>query len=228
MFNDFISIIFPELCCACGRVIRKGEECICSYCSYHLPKTGFHLDDDNQLSRLFWGRTTLNSVAAFYYFNKSTKVQELIHQLKYKGKKEIGLKIGELYGNELKTSGLFKDIDVIIPVPLHFSKEKKRGYNQSNIFAEGIAKSLNKEVDISVLSRKYASETQTRKSRYNRWQNVSEIFSLNDEYLKFKGFHVLLVDDVITTGSTIEACANTLFKIPEIKLSVAAMAFAYA
>ncbi|MDD5570556.1 MAG: ComF family protein [Bacteroidales bacterium] len=207
--------------------MHKGEECICSYCSYHLPKTGFHLDDDNQLSRMFWGRTTLNSVAAFYYFNKSTKVQKLIHQLKYKGKKEIGIKTGELYGNELKASDLFKNIDIIIPVPLHFSKEKKRGYNQSRLFAEGIAKSLNKEVDFKMLFRNRPSETQTRKSRYSRWENVSEIFSLADDYLKLKGFHILLVDDVITTGATIEACANALFKIPEIKLSVAAMAYAY-
>jgi ComF family protein len=223
IFQDFISLIYPRICYACGKSLYKYEKCLCTYCNYHLPKTNFHLDQDNPVSKLFWGKVNIFSAAAFYYYNKGTKVQHLIHQLKYKGHKEIGVYIGTIYGKELKKSVLFETVDVVIPVPLHPKKKIKRGFNQSEVFAAGLAEGMNILMDVKTLQRTYASETQTRKSRFARWENVKEIFALKDpETLENK--HILLVDDVITTGSTIEACAQMLSAIPGIKISIAAIA----
>jgi ComF family protein len=223
IFQDFISLIYPRICYACGKSLYKYEKCLCTYCNYHLPKTNFHLDQDNSVSKLFWGKVNIFSAAAFYYYNKGTKVQHLIHQLKYKGHKEIGVYIGNIYGKELKKSVLFETVDVVIPVPLHPKKKMKRGFNQSEVFAAGLAEGMNILMDVKTLQRIYASETQTRKSRFARWENVKEIFSLKEpETLENK--HILLVDDVITTGSTIEACAQILSAIPGIKISIAAIA----
>jgi len=223
ILNDFLSLIYPQICMACGNNLFKYEECICTSCLFHLPKTNFHLEKDNPVSKLFWGKIKLESVAAYYYFNKGSKVQHLIHQLKYKGHKEIGVTIGKLYGMDLKTSQLFNDIDAIIPVPLHFKKQKRRGYNQSLLIAEGLSKAMQVDVNTDTLFRKVASETQTKKSQFKRWENVKEIFDISDNH-SLENKKVLLVDDVITTGSTIEACANALNKTPEIKISVVALA----
>ncbi|MGQ0827118.1 MAG: ComF family protein [Bacteroidota bacterium] len=225
MLNDFISLIFPHICAACGKSLYKYEHSICTYCAYHLPKTNHHLDNENPIAKIFWGRVPILSAGAFYGFNKGGKVQQLIHQLKYKGKKEVGITIGEWYGNELKRNPAFNTVNIIIPVPLHARKEKKRGYNQSHFFAEGLAKSMNVETDFKTLIRALDSETQTKKSRFTRWKNVESIFQLKNG-ANLKGKHILLVDDVITTGATLEACAQTLLKIPEVKVSVATIAYA--
>jgi len=160
-----------------------------------------------------------------YFFAKGGKVQHLLHLLKYKGKKEIGEYIGKIYGEDLKKSLFYSDIDVIIPVPLHPRRKRKRGYNQSEIFAKGLSESLVKPYDTRTLIRTYASETQTKKSRFRRWENVKEIFDLKDhQHLINK--HILLVDDVVTTGATLEACASMLLKIPGVKVSIATIACA--
>ena len=225
MLNDFISLIFPQVCVSCGKSLFKNEQNICTHCVYHLPKTDFHLDNENPIAKIFWGRTNIYSAGAFYGFNKGGKVQHLIHQLKYKGRKEIGFTVGKLYGFDLKQSENFNTIDVVIPVPLHPKKEKKRGYNQSESFAQGLATVMEAETNFTTLFRKYDSETQTRKSRFSRWENVETIFQLkNGESLT--GKHILLVDDVITTGATLEACAQTLQQIPDIKISIATIAYA--
>jgi ComF family protein len=225
MLNDFISLIFPQVCVSCGKSLYKNEQNICTYCIYHLPKTDFHLDNDNPIAKIFWGRTNIHSAGAFYGFNKGGKVQHLIHQLKYKGRKEIGFTVGKLYGFDLKQHENFNTVDVVIPVPLHPKKEKKRGYNQSESFAQGLATVLDAESNFTTLFRTYESETQTRKSRFSRWKNVETIFQLkNGESLA--GKHILLVDDVITTGATLEACAQTLQQIPDIKISIATIAYA--
>ena len=223
MFNDFISLLFPNLCSSCGKPLYKGEKHICTYCIYHLPKTNFHIESDNSIYRMFWGRVNIENACSYYYFNKGNKVQNLIHQLKYKSKKEIGIKIGELYGNELIKADAYKNIDFIVPVPLHKSKEKKRGYNQSYMFAEGLSNSMKIQIENNIIIRNKASQTQTKKSRIERWDNVSDIFSVKD-FKKLEGKHILIVDDVITTGATIEACAIELSKIPNIKISVASIA----
>ena len=223
MLNDFLSLIFPKVCAACGKSLFKTEESICTYCLYHLPKTNFHLYGDNPVVKLFWGRTGIHSASSLYSFSKGSKVQHLIHQLKYRGKKEIGNTLGKHYGKELKMSPLFSTANVVIPVPLHIQKLKKRGYNQSETFAQGIAEAMNAESSSEILIRTFSSETQTKKSRFARWKNVEEIFKVTAPE-KLEGKHVLLVDDVITTGSTLEACANKILEVPNVKVSVATIA----
>jgi len=223
--DDLVSVFYPRTCMACGNTLFRHEETLCTYCLFHLPKTNFHKDHDNPVIRIFWGRVNLTSAAAYYHFGKGGKVQHLIHQLKYKGHKEIGIYVGKLYGAELHEEEKYSDIDTVIPVPLHRSKLRIRGYNQSEQFAMGLCSSMPAVLDVHALYRKFASETQTKKSRFNRWENVKEIFVLNDEK-KLNGKHVLLVDDVITTGATIESCAAILLKVPGVKVSVVALACA--
>lgn len=209
MFKDFINLLYPQPCLACGTILTTTEESICTSCIINLPKTNYHLHNENPLNKIFWGRVSIEMVAAYYFFNKGNKVQNLLHQLKYKGAKNVGEKIGLLYGYELLESNNFKDVDFIVPVPLHPKKLKKRGYNQSESFANGLAQSLKKEVVTNLLLRTVNSETQTKKSRFNRWENVATIFTISNASA-IEGKHVLLVDDVITTGATIEGCAQLL------------------
>lgn len=183
------------------------------------------MEKENPLIRHFWGKADVYSAAAYYFFRKGEKVQQLIHKLKYKGRKDIGEKIGELYGQELLLSPLFNTIEFIIPVPLHPHRQRKRGYNQSEMFANGLAKSMNRISLPHALVRKVASSTQTKKSRFSRWENVSSIFAPEGK-AELINTHVLLVDDVITTGSTLEACVEALAGIEGIRISIAAIAYA--
>ena len=223
--HDFISLIYPRICCGCGITLMRREAVICTWCLHHLPRTGFHLDDDNPVSRMFWGRAHIEMAASFLYFHKGSRVQHLIHQLKYKSKTEIGIRLGELYGHELIKSPLFAGISVIIPVPLHPRKKRKRGYNQSEVIARGISSVLKVPVDTKSLIRKTYTETQTRKTRFKRWENVKEVFVINNPG-QIRGKHILLVDDVITTGATLEACANRVLEAEGTRVSIASVACA--
>lgn len=225
MLADFVALLFPNICAACGKSLYKNEHSICTYCMYYLPKTNYHLDSNNPIAKIFWGRVPIHSAAAFYNFNKGGKVQGLIHQLKYKGEKHVGVTVGRLYGHELNYCDDFNTVNTIIPVPLHPKKQKKRGYNQSDSFAEGLAESMNVTTDFKTLYRASESTSQTKKSRFNRWTNVESVFQLKSSE-SLEGKHILLVDDVITTGATLEACAQTLLKIPDVKVSVATIAYA--
>jgi len=225
LLNDFFSLFFPQVCFACNNNLISNEEVICSFCRYHLPKTDFHKNKDNALAKSFWGRVNLENVSACYFFSKGGKVQHLLHQFKYKGGYEIGVYLGRLYGAELKQEPAYQDIELVIPVPLHKSKLKKRGYNQSEKLAQGLAEAMEIELDVSTLIRSFASATQTRKSRFSRWENVKEIFMINSPE-KLSGKHILLVDDVITTGATIEACATHILNIEGTRVSVASLACA--
>ena len=223
MINDFFNLIFPKLCCACNNTLLKNEEIVCLNCVINLPKTNFHQDKENPVNKVFWGRVDVEMATSFYAFSKKSKVQNLLHNLKYRGVKEVGSVIGELFGFELNESDYYKDIDFIIPVPLHKNKLKKRGYNQSEWIAKGLSKSMKIPVNTISLYRKSDSETQTKKTRYNRWENVGDIFGLLDDSLN--GKKILLVDDVVTTGATIEACAQILKK-KNCKVLVATIAYA--
>jgi ComF family protein len=225
MLRDFLSLIYPQLCMACGKSLYNKEVCLCTFCRYNLPKTNFHLQPENPVSKLFWGRVNITSAASYYQFSKGGKVQKLIHQLKYKDQKEIGLFIGQLYGNDLRSSEVFNSVDLVIPIPLHPKKLKKRGYNQSALFAEGIGLSMNKMHDLTNVSREIAADSQTRKSRFNRWKNVESNFRVKYPE-KLKNKHVLIVDDVITTGSTLEACAQAILAVPGTKVSIVTIAYA--
>jgi ComF family protein len=224
-FSDFLSLIFPRICASCGNSLWKNEECICRLCEYHLPKTCFHLFPENPVTLLFTGRAPVGRGDAFLYFNKGNKVQRLIHQLKYKGRKDIGVFLGNLYGQSLKEVGYFTAADMVIPVPLHKKKYMQRGYNQSEQIALGLSDALKIPMERHLLSRSKATETQTRKSRFSRYQNVKEIFRVESPE-KWEGAHLLLVDDVITTGATVESCVHALQVIPGVRVTVVCLATA--
>jgi ComF family protein len=225
LLDDFISLFFPKTCPACGNNLFNNEKVICTKCLYHLPKTNFHHDKDNPVSKVFWGRVNLESATSLYYYRKGGKVQHLIHQLKYQGYQEIGIFLGELFGSELKQADDFKSIDLIIPIPLHWKKLQKRGFNQAEVFANGLSKAMNVEVDTKSVIRTVATSTQTKKSRYKRWENVNEIFQLKNPD-KLAGRHVLVADDVITTGATMEACIQVIQQSPGVKVNVVSIGFA--
>ncbi|MDP4281020.1 MAG: ComF family protein [Bacteroidota bacterium] len=223
--EDFFSLVFPKICVACGNNLLKNEFVICTRCEYHLPKTGFHLDPENPASRLFWGRVRLENCASYLFFTKGEKVQRMIHHLKYKGRKDIGFFLGKRYGYSLRESPSFMSVEVIVPVPLHKKRLMQRGYNQSEQFANGLKASMGIPVDSYALIRTKNTGTQTKKSRFSRWENVAEMFYVPDPS-RIAGKHVLLVDDVITTGATLEACARAMLKFPGVKVSVASIAVA--
>ena len=223
--GDFFSLVFPRICAACGNSLWKHEDTICHSCEFHLPKTNFHFSDENPVTKIFWGRADLVSGAAFLYFNKGNKVQLLVHQLKYNGRKDIGVFLGALYGQTLKYAPSFNSADVIVPVPLHKKKYMKRGYNQSEQFGMGLSSVMSIPLNRHLLVRTKATETQTRKSRFSRYQNVREIFLVNQPE-NWRGKHLLLVDDVITTGATLESCIEALRVVPDVKISVAGIATA--
>ncbi|MGZ3749913.1 MAG: ComF family protein [Mucilaginibacter sp.] len=222
---DFVSLLFPELCQACGESLTAGEDLLCTDCRYHLPFTDFHLKPDNMVAQQFWGKINLEAAYAMCYFTKGGKMQQLMHQFKYRGIKKIGNLLGNIAGGQLAKSTAFNSVDLIIPVPLHKSRLRKRGYNQSTCFAEGLSQKLGAAVMENNLVRTRSTETQTHKSRFSRFENMQQVFVIqNPEALVNK--HVLLVDDVVTTGSTLEACGAELLKIQGLKLSIATIACA--
>lgn len=225
LIHDFLSLFFPNYCCACNTSLGRNERVICTSCLDKLPQTHFHLYAENPIAKLFWGKVQLHAAAALYYFHKGNKVQHLVHQLKYKGKKEVGIYLGEIYGKILAQNPSFSMVDIIIPVPLHQKKLKKRGYNQSEMFGIGLSKGMQKPMKTDVLYRTSFTETQTKKSREERWKNVETVFAVHQAEA-YAGKHFLLVDDVITTGATMEACIHALEAVPNVKISIAAIAAA--
>lgn len=225
LWDDFISLLFPRKCYACGSHLVRNESLICTECYVIIPRTNYHTLTDNPVAQLFWGRCMIEKAAAFSYYNKGSRIRKLIHNLKYKGIRELGYELGRIYGLSLDSSGFMDDIDLIIPVPLHPEKKQIRGYNQSEIISFGIADAVHLPVDVNSLVRTIVSATQTKRSRYERWTNVEGIFEVIDPQPIMRK-HVLLVDDVITTGSTIESCVNELLKTEGVKVSVVALAFA--
>ncbi|MFM6976654.1 MAG: ComF family protein [Sphingobacteriaceae bacterium] len=224
-YNDFTALLFPDLCGACGKNLFKGEVELCTSCIYHLPRTTFHQDPQNKVARQFWGRVPLVQAGAFLHFQKGTRVQQLMHQLKYNKRQNLGRRLGELYGLELAESDTFIIPDLIIPVPLHPKKLRKRGYNQSKAIAEGLGKVLGVPASELYLKRSVYTDTQTKRSRFARYENMQLAFEIShaDE---LHNKHILLVDDVITTGSTLEACALNLQKNATLSISIAALAYA--
>ncbi len=221
--SDFISLFFPNSCLACSEALVKGEEILCTYCLAELPKTNYHLQSDNPIQDRLFGRIKVKHAWAFLMFKKGGIVQHLLHQLKYNNHPEVGVRIGMLFGRELCEQGLEKEFDLIVPVPLHKSRQRKRGYNQSAKFAEGLSNSLGIPWDESISIRKKSTATQTRKSKLDRWENVNGVFGV-DVVDKILNKRILLVDDVITTGATLEACGQHLLESNCAELSVACIA----
>jgi len=225
LFLYLTELLFPRLCVVCGDKLIEQEQWICLHCLHHIPRTNFHLKPDNPVAQLFYGRVQIEFATSFFYFSKGSKYQTLLHNLKYKGMKELGEEVGKQFGIDLMLSPEFSSVDVICPVPLHPLKEKKRGYNQSWWIASGIAKQMQKELSDNNLKRVTATETQTRKTRFERWQNVEGIFELSHPE-SFSGKHILLIDDVVTTGSTLEACAASIISKTNARVSIATLATA--
>lgn len=226
IFNHFIGIFYPNLCCACGNNLAVGEEVICMNCLLHLPRTQLHLERDNKLEKRFWGKVEIERASAFYYFEKGSKYRTILHQLKYKDGKQIGFAIAKYAAAELLESPDFQSIDYIVPVPLHPKKMAKRGYNQAECIADGLAAVMNIPVETSNLYRAIENPTQTKKSVYERWENTKGIFDIHDAQL-FENKHILIVDDVLTTGSTLIACAEAVkTKCPSARISVFTLAAA--
>jgi len=223
-FNDFLSLLFPNLCSGCGTSLYSGEFQICSKCLYNLPYTDHHLHEENKVAKQFWGRIPCHAAMAMLFFRKGGRVQQIIHHLKYSNQPELGIKLGKLLGERLLLAPAYQHIDLIIPVPLHRKRERQRGYNQSAGIAEGIAEVLQIPMSKVHLLRKSSTDSQTKKGRYLRFENMSKAFEVkNGEALK--GKHILLVDDVMTTGATLEACGLELLKCGINKVSFATLAF---
>ncbi|MBS1532953.1 MAG: ComF family protein [Bacteroidetes bacterium] len=222
---DFVALLFPEVCEACGITLVAGEQLICTDCRYNLPFTNFHFKPDNMVAQQFWGKIHVEAAYAMCYFAKGGKMQHLMHQFKYKGRSKIGNLLGNIAAAQLQESSSYDNLDAIIPVPLHRKRLRKRGYNQSACFAQGIAEKLNIPVIEDNLVRVRATETQTHRSRFLRFENMQEVFQVLDPGA-LKNKYVLLVDDVITTGSTLESCGAELLKIEGLRLSIATIACA--
>ncbi|MHA4894236.1 ComF family protein [Pedobacter sp. PWIIR3] len=225
ILEDLIGLLYPNLCYGCLKHLYTGESLICTECLYHISYTDHHLDPNNRVAKQFWGRIDFNAAMALLNFKKGARVQNLIHHLKYKNQMLLGERLGTMVAANLINSPYFEGLDLIIPVPMHPRKQHKRGYNQSECIAKGIAAELNIAINTTALLKTRETTTQTRRSRYSRHENMKSVFSLTKP-VEIEGKHILLVDDVITTGATIEACAIEISKAKDIKLSIAAVAFA--
>ncbi len=225
LLRDVFHQVYPNLCLACGDRLKKQESSICLSCQFSLPQTNFHMQADNPVAKHFWGRVKICTATAFLGFSKGGRVQRLIHQLKYNRQKELGIYLGHWFGQKLLRDGTHEGFDYIIPVPLHPRKIRKRGYNQSDLIAEGLSKALNVPWSADYLIKGMNNESQTSKSRIERWRNVEHIYQLKSAH-DLKGKKVLLVDDVITTGATLEGCAQTLLAIEGLELHIASLACA--
>jgi ComF family protein len=223
MVINLLNLFFPRVCLGCSAYLGDKEIYICTTCRHNLPLTNFHFDNNNTLKNVFYGRIKLEQATALLHFSKKGVVQQLMHNLKYRGHEEVGLILGQWLGEELKILKTYQDIDVVIPVPLHRSKLRKRGYNQVTTFGQEIAKSLNVDFNTTVLQKTTATKTQVFKDRLLRTSSNSGIFSISDNQT-LKGKHILIVDDIVTTGATIELCANALLQIEGVKISVVTMA----
>ncbi len=220
-----LNLFFPKVCEACNNVLIDNELLICTNCRHQLPVTNFHFDNSESVKKIVYGRVKLDNATALLHFSKKGIVQQLLHNLKYRGHEQISESLGKWLGAELKTIKAYNDVDVVMPVPLYKTKLRKRGYNQVGKFGKEIAKALNIDYNDTVLVKTKSTKTQVFKGRLKRWNDDGALFNITENE-SLKGKHILLVDDIITTGATIEACASVLLKIDNIKISLATMAIA--
>lgn len=225
VLTGFADLFYPRFCPACHAPLQVYEEHLCLPCYYTLPQTDFLETTNNPMEKAFWGRLPISKAGAFLYFTKDGKTQQLMHEVKYKGNWHLGVYLGRLFGHRMLETGFSADIDQLVPVPLHPKKLKKRGYNQAVAFGQGVSAETGIPLNTSIVARNAASATQTRKGRYDRWTNVSTIFSVQQP-LAAGSEHLLLFDDVLTTGATLEALGHTLKTDADVQLSVATLSFA--
>ena len=225
MFESIINLFFPKVCSGCNSFLLSNENVICTVCRHDIPLTNHHLNPENDAFKKFYGRIPVIHTSALFYFHKKGIVQELIHNSKYKGHEEIGTILGEWYAEDLRNIDLLKSVDEIIPVPLHRKKLKERGYNQVTAFGKALSTNLNIGYNDSILIRNVYSKTQSKKTLLGRTEGIETIFDVSFTE-KNHNKHFLLIDDVITTGATLEACSRALLKIPGAKISIICMAMA--
>jgi ComF family protein len=217
-------LFFPHNCYSCGSDLVGQHQLLCLRCLHQLPYTRFELFPNNPIEKIFWGRIPIEHAASLIYFTKDSIVERLLYHLKYRGRKEVGVYCGRLIGERLEAAERFSEIDALIPLPLFKKREHQRGFNQARLLCDGIAEILSKPVLANGVQRMEATETQTHKNRVERWQNIRGRFKLENEFA-LEGQHLLLVDDVITTGATLESCAIELLKVKNVKLSIVTLAY---
>lgn len=222
--SDFMHLFFPHVCIGCGSDAIESDQMLCAICYIQLPETNFFNHPNNTVEKIFSGRIQTHAAGSAYYFTKHSILQNLIFALKYRGHKEVGTLLGKLTASQMMESNRFTDVDVIVPLPLNKIKEKKRGYNQAAEIATGISALLQKPVAPDVVTRSIYTETQTHKDRISRWQTMQNVFEVKQPE-RLQGKHILLVDDVVTTGATLEACGAAILNIPDTKLSIATAAY---
>jgi len=226
MRSYLVNLFFPQACSACDTLLTDNENYICVRCRHELPLTNYHFDRSETITKIFYGRVQLQDATALFYFHKENRVQRLLHNLKYKGKEELGRVFGNWLGAELQESSYFNTIDIVIPVPIHPKKLKQRGYNQVALFAQQLANILNASYVDDVLLKSMNTKTQVFQSKEARYQSVAQNFyTINLSAIDNK--HILLVDDIITTGATIEACALALKPAINSRLSIATIAITH-
>ncbi|MBK8522008.1 MAG: ComF family protein [Chitinophagaceae bacterium] len=223
--SSTLHLFYPHVCTGCGSDLLQADNLLCLKCIHNLPHTNFAAFPNNPVEKYFWGRIPLTAAYSQFYFSKEFLIQHLIHQLKYKGDTKIGFYLGELMGETLLNSSRFSSIDALIPLPLYADKEHKRGFNQAAVICNGMSAVMNVPVLNGAVIRQHATETQTRKHRTERWENVKNSFKVAKEQ-ELAGKHLLLVDDVVTTGATLEACGNVILQQTNVKLSIATLAYA--
>jgi competence protein ComFC len=225
MLNKIFDLLYPRLCFACNSNHVAKDQSICLSCEYKITPTVYHRMPDNIVAERFYGRVKIERATTAFSFVKGGLLQELIHKLKYDNRPEIGIELGKIYGNILRESGTWNNIDYVIPVPLHPKKKHQRGYNQAGMWGQGLAESLGIELRNDLLIRTDYTDSQTKKSRTERFANVENVFSITDQTL-LNNKKILLVDDVLTTGATLEACSNTLLNASELSVNIVCIALA--
>lgn len=222
--SDLLHLFYPHHCTGCGTDVLSDEQFLCARCLHRLPATGFFEHRGNPVEKIFYGRLDIVAAGAACYFTKGSLVQHLLTELKYRGNREAGFFLGRLMGHALRDQAAFEDVDALIPLPLNSRKESARGYNQAALLCKGMAEVWERPVWSNCIARTRFTHTQTKQNRIGRWQNMQEVFELQEPG-KIAGRHLLLVDDVITTGATMEACGSRFCSIPGTRLSIAAAAY---
>ncbi|SHF52866.1 ComF family protein [Dysgonomonas macrotermitis] len=225
ILTHFLELFFPRLCIYCRKRLIEGEQSLCLDCLTNIPYTEHCKTENNQLEEFFAGRFPYVKIASFAYYVKGGVTQKIVHEIKYKGNAGLGIYMGRLCGKDIKTSNELTGIDYIVPVPLHPQRLKERGYNQSLMLAQGISFETGIEINDDNLIRIINNPSQTRNSRFQRWQNTEGIFDIKNKTI-YKNKHILLIDDVVTTGSTIEICAKLLLNCEGCRISIYTLASA--
>lgn len=222
--DDLLHLVFPHVCEGCGTNALPATNLLCLHCMASLPQTNFHMHGNNPVEKTFWGRLAVAQATAQYYFTKESLIQQLMHQLKYRGNKELGLYLGMLMAHTLQTTNRFCTVQALVPLPLHARKERQRGYNQSALLCQGMAQVLQIPVIDNAVCRTTLNQSQTRKNRVERWNNAKDQFVVSQP-AAIANKHILLVDDVVTTGATLEACGRQLLQVPGVTLSISTLCF---